>query len=112
MILIRLKRKALKNNLTYWIVVSSSTVSPNGSQFIEKIGYYKPLVDNWSNKYLFVDFDRLKFWLERGARINVSLFVLLRGLLSLQSLSNWGKDTTKGSLYFYSKSDFKIAKKS
>lgn len=110
MIIIRLKRKAIKNNLTYWIVVTSSASASNGSQFIEKIGYYKPLVDKWSNKYLFVDFDRLKFWVERGARVNSSLFVLLRGLLSLDSLLNWKQEVKKNSVYFYTKSKVKKKK--
>jgi ribosomal protein S16 len=45
MILIRLKRRASKNNLTYGIVVTSDKFAPTGSQFIENIGYYKPIVD-------------------------------------------------------------------
>ena len=45
MILIRLKRRASKNNLTYSIVVTSDKFAPTGSQFIENIGYYKPIVD-------------------------------------------------------------------
>jgi ribosomal protein S16 len=61
MIIIRLKRRSSKNRLSYAIVVTSNRTTPAGSQFIEKIGYYKPLVDTWSNKYLFIDFDRLKF---------------------------------------------------
>jgi ribosomal protein S16 len=45
MILIRLKRRSLGDQLTYSIVVSSHQVSPNSGKFLEKIGYYKPLVD-------------------------------------------------------------------
>ena len=45
MILIRLKRRSSKNNLTYSIVVTSTQASPKGSQFIEKIGYYTPVID-------------------------------------------------------------------
>ena len=61
MILIRLKRRSSKKNLTYAIVVTSNTYTPKGNQFIEKIGYYKPKIDIWSNKYLFIDFDRLQY---------------------------------------------------
>jgi ribosomal protein S16 len=35
-------------------------------------------VDRWSNKYVFLDFDRLKFWVERGAKIHPSIYVLIR----------------------------------
>jgi ribosomal protein S16 len=61
MILIRFKRRSSKNNLTYSIVVTSNQVSAKSNQFIEKIGYYNPIIDKWSNKYLFIDFDRLQF---------------------------------------------------
>lgn len=61
MILIRLKRRSSGNKLSYSIVVTSSQSASNSSQFLERIGYYKPIVDKWSNKYLFIDFDRLKF---------------------------------------------------
>jgi ribosomal protein S16 len=46
MILIRLKRRSSKNNLSYAIVVTSSKASPKGSQFLEKIGHYSPQVDS------------------------------------------------------------------
>ena len=45
MILIRLKRKSFNDKLKYTIVVTSNKFAPNSSQFIEKIGYYNPLVD-------------------------------------------------------------------
>jgi len=61
MILIRLKKISLNNNLSYSIVVSSKQISPNSNKFIEKIGFYKPLVDKLSNKYIFIDVDRLLF---------------------------------------------------
>ncbi len=78
MILIRLKRRSLGDQLTYSIVVSAHQASPNSGKFLEKIGHYKPLVDRWSNKYVFINFDRLKFWVERGAKIHPSIYVLIR----------------------------------
>lgn len=81
MILVRLKKVALNNNLSYSIVVSSNKISPNSNKFIEKIGFYRPLVDKLSNKYIFIDVDRLLFWLKRGAKINASVFVLIKPLI-------------------------------
>jgi len=95
MILIRLKRKSFNDKLKYTIVVTSSKFAPNSSQFIEKIGYYNPLVDKWSNKYIFVNFDRLKFWLERGAKVNISLFVLMRSWFGYYFLSESKNHTIK-----------------
>ena len=78
MIIIRLKANPNKKKLTYAVIVTTATGSVQSNKFLEKIGFYKPEIDKWSNKYLFIDFDKLKFWLERGARVNMSLYLLLR----------------------------------
>ncbi len=81
MILIRLKKVSANNKLSYAIVATSSKAAATSSKFLEKLGFYKPLPDKWSNKYVFVDIDRLSFWLKRGAKINNSVFVLVKPLL-------------------------------
>lgn len=81
MITIRLKKISKKKNLSYSIVVSLQKIAPTSSKFLEKIGYYRPIPDKWSNKYFFIDTDRLLFWLHRGAQINNSFFLLLKPLL-------------------------------
>ena len=101
MILIRLKRRSSKNNLTYSVVVTSDKYTPKGNQFLDDLGYYKPIVDRWSNKYLFVDFDRLKFWVERGARINSSLFVLMRAWFKTKYMSELKSEVKDGEVLFY-----------
>lgn len=101
MIVIRLKRRSSKDNLTYAVVVTSDKFTPKGSQFLDKIGYYKPIVDRWSNKYLFVDFDRLKFWVEKGARINSSLFVLMRAWFSFKYTSQMKSEVRAGEVLFF-----------
>lgn len=45
MIIIRLKKLNVKNDFTYSIIVSDHTKASNSNKFIEKIGFYKPLVD-------------------------------------------------------------------
>lgn len=45
MIIIRLKRKSSKNNLTYSVVVTSDTYSSKSNQYLEDIGTYKPIID-------------------------------------------------------------------
>ena len=45
MILVRLKRRSFGDQLTYSIVVSSNQMSPSSNKFLEKVGYYKPVVD-------------------------------------------------------------------
>lgn len=58
---IRLKKVALKNNLSYSLVVITATKAAKSNQFIEKLGHYKPLVDKLRNKYTFVDLTRFFF---------------------------------------------------
>ncbi len=82
MISIRLKKNSSQKNLTFSIIVIDSTKSAKSNKFKEKIGFYQPLVDNWSNKYLFIDMDKLLYWLNSGATLNSSLYVLIRPLLS------------------------------
>jgi ribosomal protein S16 len=86
MLLIRLKRRSFGHQLSYSIIISSNKPSPSSEKFLEKIGYYKPYVDRWSNKYIFIDVDRLKFWIERGAKVNTSVFVLLRPVLAFNTM--------------------------
>ncbi len=81
MILIRLKKIAINNNLSYAVIVTSQTASPNSSKFLEKIGFYRPIPDKWSNKYFYIDTDRLAFWLSRGAKLNSSVFLLIKPLV-------------------------------
>jgi ribosomal protein S16 len=61
MILICLQRKTSGENLTFNIIIKFKQTTPNSGKFLEKIGYYKPTIDKWSNKYIFINFDRLKF---------------------------------------------------
>jgi ribosomal protein S16 len=46
MLIIRLKKIAFKKNLTYSIVIITPSKSAKSNQFVEKIGYYKPLIDH------------------------------------------------------------------
>jgi hypothetical protein len=43
----------------------------------------------------------LKFWLERGARINSNLFILIRAWLNFQQLFDWRSEVKKGKLHFF-----------
>ena len=81
MILLRFKKVAIKKNLSYSIVVSPLQIAPTSNKFVEKVGFYKPIIDRWSNKYAFIEMDRLFFWLKRGAKINKSLFLLIKPLI-------------------------------
>ena len=77
MILIRLKKRSFGDHMSYAIVVTAKQEAPSSGNFVEKLGHYKPIIDNWSNKYVFIDFDRLKHWVERGATMLSLIHILL-----------------------------------
>ena len=80
MIQIRLKKISSQKDLIYYIIVQRkhSTASRG---FIEKIGSYKPHTDKWNNKYIFLNSDRLLYWIAKGANMNNRLFALLKPVL-------------------------------
>ncbi len=82
MLILRLKKIAIKNNLHYTFVISMATIAPTSNQFLEKIGYYKPLLDKWYNKYVFIDATRLSVWLKKGVELNHSSFFLIKALFT------------------------------
>lgn len=86
MILIRLKKRSFGDQMSYAIVVTSKHETPSSGNFVEKLGHYKPIVDVWSNKYVFIDFDRLKHWVERGATMDIKLFVLMKPLIAYHTM--------------------------
>ena len=94
MLIIRLKKIAFKNNLSYSIVIISPRKSSKSNRFIEKLGHYKPLIDKWSNKYTFINLNRITFWVKRGARINKSVFLLIKSLII------YSKNITHKSIFF------------
>lgn len=77
MIQIRLKKVASGKKLIYYIVVVNRHNSITRG-FIEKLGFYTPHPNKLSNKYVFIDVDRLAHWIARGATVNSSLYLLFK----------------------------------
>lgn len=82
MISIRLKKQKNNSKISYSFVVCSKSTAATSNKFLEKIGFYQPIVDKWSNKYVYLDYDRLSFWLKRGAKINNSVYLIIKPLLT------------------------------
>ncbi len=64
---LRLARGGAKKRPFYRIVVADSR-SPRDGRFIEKLGYYDPLKPKDAENRLKFDAERVKYWLDRGAR--------------------------------------------
>ncbi|AFQ24224.1 30S ribosomal protein S16 [Candidatus Portiera aleyrodidarum] len=75
MVKIRMTRCGCKNRPFYQINVKDSRSSRDG-KFIEKIGYYNPLVI--SEKRFCINSSRLGYWKNKGAKISNRVLSLLK----------------------------------
>ena len=64
---IRMSRGGAKNRPHYKIVVADSRMARDG-RFIEKIGYYDPMLPKGDAKRVVIDVERAKYWLSKGAQ--------------------------------------------
>ena len=64
---IRLSRGGTKKRPHYSIVVADSH-SPRDGRFIEKLGFYNPLLPKDHADRLKLDLEKAKVWLAKGAR--------------------------------------------
>jgi len=63
---IRLARGGTKKRPHYNIVIADSR-SPRDGRFIEKIGFYNPLLPREHADRIKLDLDKAKAWIEKGA---------------------------------------------
>jgi small subunit ribosomal protein S16 len=63
---IRLARAGTKKRPVYHIVVADSR-SPRDGRFIERLGYFNPLLPKENTERLKFDLDKTKDWLAKGA---------------------------------------------
>ena len=67
MLKIRLARHGAKKRPFYHIVIAEAT-SPRDGRFIEKIGFYNPMVPKDSDRRLKIEKERAEYWLSVGAK--------------------------------------------
>jgi small subunit ribosomal protein S16 len=67
MLKIRMSRGGAKKRPVYKIVIADSR-KPRDGRFIEKVGFFNPLLPKDKKERLSLDIDRIKYWLEKGAR--------------------------------------------
>ncbi len=66
-LVIRLRQQGRKNHRSFRVVVADERY-PRDGKYIEKLGWYDPHLEN--DKNLQVDVERLKHWIENGARVS------------------------------------------
>jgi small subunit ribosomal protein S16 len=69
MVVIRLARGGAKNRPFYNVVVADSRNRRDG-RFIERVGFYNPLVAEGSNEALRIQLDRVAHWESHGAKVS------------------------------------------
>ena len=64
---IRMARAGTKKRPFYHIVVADSR-SPRDGRFIERLGYFNPLLPKDNESRLKLDLDKVKSWMAKGAQ--------------------------------------------
>ena len=86
---IRMARAGAKTRPAFRIVVADSRRSRDG-KFIEKLGYYNPLLPKDSKERVTLYLDRVKYWLSKGAKpsYKVSLFLGNQNIIPMPAKRN------------------------
>ena len=66
-VVIRMARAGTKKRPFYHIVAADSR-SPRDGRFIERLGYYNPLLPKDKEERLKLDMDKVKSWIVKGAQ--------------------------------------------
>lgn len=85
MLKLRLQRRGKNNYATYRVVVADQH-APLGGRFVEDVGAYNP-----HTNLLTVTADRVKHWLQMGAKPSATLHNLLvnQGVLTAPKMTIW-----------------------
>ena len=67
MLVIRMARAGTKKRPFYHIVLADSR-APRDGRFIERLGYYNPLLPKDKEERLKLDLDKVKEWMKKGAQ--------------------------------------------
>ena len=66
-LVIRMARAGTKKRPFYHIVLADSR-SPRDGRFIERLGYYNPLLPKDKEERLKLDFEKVQAWMKKGAQ--------------------------------------------
>src|SRR6266478_7689691 len=93
---IRLARAGTKKRPVYHIVIADSR-SPRDGRFIERLGYFNPLLPKDKAERLKLDLEKVKAWLAKGAlpTDRVLRFLDAAGVMKRAARSNPEKSKPK-----------------
>ena len=86
---IRLARAGTKKRPVYHIVIADSR-SPRDGRFIERLGYFNPLLPKDKTERLKLDLDKVQAWMKKGAQPSdrVMRFLDAAGIMKRPKLNN------------------------
>mgnify|MGYP003352882063 CR=1 FL=1 len=95
-VVIRLARAGTKKRPFYHVVVADSRF-PRDGRFIERLGYFNPLMAKDNEARLKLDLDKVKDWLAKGAQPSdrVARFLDKAGLMKREGSNNPNKAKPK-----------------
>ena len=93
---IRLARAGTKKRPVYHIVVADSR-APRDGRYIERLGYFNPLMAKEDTDRLKLDLEKVKAWMAKGAlpTDRVTRFLDAAGVLKRETRSNPEKSKPK-----------------
>ncbi len=88
-VVIRMARAGTKKRPVYHIVIADSR-SPRDGRFIERLGFFNPLLPKDNTERLKLDLEKVKAWMKKGAQPSdrVSRFLDAAGLLKREKRNN------------------------
>jgi small subunit ribosomal protein S16 len=88
-LVIRLARAGTKKRPFYHVVLADSR-SPRDGRFIERLGYFNPLMPKDKEERLKLDLEKVQDWMKKGAQPSdrVSRFLDAAGILKRTTRSN------------------------
>ena len=88
-LVIRMARAGTKKRPVYHIVVADSR-SPRDGRFIERLGYFNPLLPKEKTERLKLDLDKVQAWMKKGAQPSdrVLRFLDAAGIAKREKRSN------------------------
>ena len=76
---IRLSRAGAKKRPYYRVVIADSRRARDG-KFIERIGTYNPMMPKDSSERVKINIDRVKYWLDQGAKPSDRIVIFLSNI--------------------------------
>ena len=99
---IRLARAGTKKRPVYHIVIADSR-APRDGRYIERLGYFNPLMAKDNNDRLRLDLEKVKAWMAKGAlpTDRVSRFLDEAGVMKRETRNNPEKAKPKADEFYH-----------